>query len=216
MSGNVRRSALVLMLAFGGCAGVSTGPGVFEESIIGGTTDSADPRGRPHLRQPPVPRPTARCAPGEVISPHVVLTAAHCAGGEDPSVTNTQLPRLPRLRLRPGHDGRPAAGQRGALPPRLRRQRPRRRQRRRRHHHARRAAGDDRAAAVQPRVDGHASTGSTVRFVGYGLDNATAQTGGGIKRADDDDAHRPHGAAAPLHRRRRTRRATATPAARRS
>src|ERR1700761_8838282 len=92
MSGSVRRSALVLMLAVGGCVGAPTtttvGTGVTGQAIIGGAADTGDPAVvLIYLNQPGVS--DGELCTGEVISPHVVLTAAHCAGGADPSVTNT-------------------------------------------------------------------------------------------------------------------------------
>jgi hypothetical protein len=119
---------------------------------------------------------------GEIISPHVVLTAAHCAGGEDPTVTNAVWriylgpdfskataadllaikeahydPQFNVNNLPGGHDVGVLIMQ-NALP-----------------------------TTIAPLVFNRASMdtgfdGNQVRFVGYGLDNAAAQTGAGIKR----------------------------------
>src|SRR5438874_4194631 len=87
MSGNVRTTVLVSLLTLAGCTGAAMGPGVAEEEIIGGTVDTGD--NAVVLLYMTVPGGTggALCT-AEVISPHVLLTAAHCTGGEDPTVTN--------------------------------------------------------------------------------------------------------------------------------
>jgi secreted trypsin-like serine protease len=179
MLGDVRRSALVFTLAVGGCTG-APGVGVVGQPIIGGTTDTADPSVVLLYVTVPGQSGGALCT-GEVISPHVVLTAAHCAGGDDPSVTNAlyhvylgddfgnahlaDLIRAKEAHYHPQFDANNLT------------------------------AGNDvgviimnDALAVTPLPYNHASMntgfdGGTVRFVGYGLDNATAQTGGGVKRA---------------------------------
>ena len=181
--GCVRRSALILMLAVGGCVGAATtGGGAVEERIIGGAADGADPAVVViYLNQPG--HADGQLCTGEVISPHVVLTAAHCAGGADPSVTNM----LFRVYL--GSDFG-AATTATMLPASAA------------HYHpdfdaSNLGAGSDVGvivlrdalpATLVPLPFNRASMdagfdGRTVRFVGYGLDNATTQTGGGIKRA---------------------------------
>src|SRR5262249_30638633 len=84
---HVRRSALVLMLALGGCTGAGTATGMVGEDIIGGVNDTSDVGVVLLYITAPGQQGGELCT-GEVVSPHVVLTAAHCAGGEDPTVTN--------------------------------------------------------------------------------------------------------------------------------
>ena len=83
----MRSFAVALLLALAGCVGAATGPAALEQEIIGGTTDSADSGVVLIYMTIPGQQGGALCT-GEAISPHVVLTAAHCAGGEDPTVTN--------------------------------------------------------------------------------------------------------------------------------
>src|SRR5512146_1604493 len=87
MSVDVRSSALVLLLALTGCTGVAAGPDVIEEEIIGGTADTSDPAVVLLYMTVPGQSGGSLCT-AEVISPHVVLSAAHCTGGENPSITN--------------------------------------------------------------------------------------------------------------------------------
>ncbi len=169
------------MLAVGGCTGAPMSTGAANEAIIGGVSDASDPGVVLLYFTTPGQSGGSLCT-GEVISPHVVLTAAHCAGGEDPTVTSsyhvylgddfgaaTTADLLPvaAAHFNPAFDpGDLTAGNdvgvfimRDALPP-----------------------------SVTPLPYNHASMdagfdGRGVRFVGYGLDNATTQTGGGIKRS---------------------------------
>src|SRR6185437_2321642 len=84
---DVRSFAGALLLALAGCTGAAAGPGVAGEEIIGGTTDTAD--SAVVLLYMTIPGQTGgSLCTGELISPHVILTAAHCTGGENPSVTN--------------------------------------------------------------------------------------------------------------------------------
>lgn len=176
----MRFAALLLAIAAAGCTGAMT-PGEAESEIIGGTTDAADPAVVLLYMTVPGQQGGALCT-GEVISPHVVLTAAHCTGGEDPTVTNATYrvylgadfskataadllpvkevhydPQFTINNLEGGHDVGVAILQ-NPLP-----------------------------ATVTPlpinRTPLDATyDGKPVRFVGYGLDNAAAQTGAGIKR----------------------------------
>jgi MYXO-CTERM domain-containing protein len=169
------------MLAVGGCTGAPMATGAANDAIIGGVTDASDP-GVVLLYFTTPGQSGGELCTGEVISPHVVLTAAHCAGGDDASVTSTyhvylgddfgaattaDLLPVAAAHFNPAFDpGDLAAGNdigvylmQGALP-----------------------------ASATPLVYNRASIdagfdGAAVRFVGYGLDNATTQTGGGIKRA---------------------------------
>ena len=170
------------MLAFGGCVGAPMGTAAFQEGIIGGTTDGADPVVVLIYLSVPFHSDGALCT-GEVVSPHVVLTAGHCAGGEDPSITNMNY------RVYLGADFSKATTA-DLLPAKEA------------HYHpafnsSDLSAGNDVGviimrdalpSAIAPLPYNRASMdagfdGRSVRFVGYGLDNGSAQTGGGIKRA---------------------------------
>jgi secreted trypsin-like serine protease len=181
MSGNVRMTALVSLLTLAGCTGAAMDPGVVGEEIIGGTTDTTDSAVVLLYMTVPGQQGGALCT-GEVVSPHVVLTAAHCTGGEDPTVTNATWrvflgndfstataadllavkeahfnPSFSINNLPGGNDVGVAILQ-NALP-----------------------------STIVPLTYNRASMdsgfdGKPVRFVGYGLDNGTAQTGAGVKR----------------------------------
>ena len=181
MSGNVRTMALVSLLTLAGCTGAAMEPAVVGEEIIGGTTDTTDSAVVLLYMTVPGQQGGALCT-GEVISPHVVLTAAHCTGGEDPSVTNATWrvflgddfstataanllavkevhynPSFSISNLPGGNDVGVAILQ-DALPSTI-------------------APLPFNRASMDTGFDGQ-----PVRFVGYGLDNATAQTGAGVKR----------------------------------
>lgn len=181
MSASVRASALVSLLTLAGCTGAAMAPGVADEEIIGGAADDAD--AAVVLLYMTVPGQTGgSLCTAEIISPHVVLSAAHCTGGEDPTVTNATWrvylgpdfskataadllavkeahynPKFDRANLPGGNDVGVAILQ-NALP-----------------------------SSIVPLPYNRASMdsgfdGNAVRFVGYGLDNAAAQTGAGVKR----------------------------------
>src|SRR5215472_972293 len=82
----MRIGAIALALIAGGCTGAVPIAGE-HAAIIGGTTDTGDPGVVLLYMTVPGQQGGSLCT-GEVISPHVVLTAAHCTGGEDPSITN--------------------------------------------------------------------------------------------------------------------------------
>lgn len=156
-------------------------PGNVEEEIIGGTTDTGDPGVVLLYMTVPGQQGGSLCT-AEVISPHVVLTAAHCTGGENPAVTNATW----RVYLGPDFSKAAAAD---LLPVKEAHFNPQ-------FNVNNLAGGYDVGVAIlqnalpttiKPLPYNHASIdtgfdGKTVRFVGYGLDNATAQTGAGIKR----------------------------------
>jgi secreted trypsin-like serine protease len=177
----VRSPLIALLVSLAGCTGAAMGPGVVDEPIIGGTTDAAD--GAVVLLYMTIPgqQGGALCT-GEVISPHVVLTAAHCTGGEDPTITNAVW------RVYLGDDLSKATAA-DLLPVKAA------------HYHAsfdvnNLPGGNDVGVAImqsalppslKPLPYNHAAMdasfdGKPVRLVGYGLDNGTAQTGAGIKR----------------------------------
>src|SRR4051794_24081895 len=81
------RATLFSLLLAAGCGAATGAPGVLEAEIIGGTSDANDNAVVLLYMTVPGQAGGAICT-GEVISPHVVLTAAHCTGGEDPTITN--------------------------------------------------------------------------------------------------------------------------------
>jgi MYXO-CTERM domain-containing protein len=169
------------LFALAGCVGAATGPAALEQEIVGGTTDTADSGVVLIYMTIPGQQGGALCT-GEVISPHVVLTAAHCAGGEDPTVTNavwriylgndfSKATAADLLAVKEAHydpqfdvNNLPAGNDIGLL-----------------------VLQSALPSTIAPLVFNRASMetgfdGQSVRFVGYGLDNGTAQTGAGIKR----------------------------------
>jgi MYXO-CTERM domain-containing protein len=81
-------SAVVVGFLFSTFPGACSSPpaiGERTQSIINGTTDSGDPAVVMVLSQVPGSMYASLCT-GEVVSPHVVLTAAHCV---DPAVVGT-------------------------------------------------------------------------------------------------------------------------------
>lgn len=172
---------LLLAAAAAGCTGAQPLPGAVESEIIGGTADAADAAVVLLYMTVPGQAGGGLCT-GEVISPHVVLTAAHCTGGEDPTVTNATY----RVYVGPDFNKATAAQ---LLPVKEV------------HYHPafnvnNLPAGNDIGVAiltnpipatVKPLVMNRtpldpSHDGKQVRFVGYGLDNAAAQTGSGVKR----------------------------------
>jgi MYXO-CTERM domain-containing protein len=174
----MRLGSIVFALAAAGCTGAVPVSGT-SAAIIGGTTDTGDPGVVLLFMTIPGQQGGALCT-GEVISPHVILTAAHCTGGEDPTVTNatwqvfpgpdfstataaTLLP-VKEAHFNPAFDVNNLQG------------------------------GNDVGVAIlqnpiavtplkMNRTPLDTSfDGQSVRFVGYGLDNAAAQSGAGVKR----------------------------------
>jgi secreted trypsin-like serine protease len=177
----MRSSGLALLMLAAGCTGGAIAPGVVEENIIGGTIDTGDPAVVLLYMTVPGQQGGALCT-GEVISPHVVLTAAHCTGGEDPTVTNAVY----RVFLGPDFSQATAAT---LLPVKEVHYDPM-------FNVNNLTGGHDIGVAILQNPLPSTITplkmnrlsmdtgfdGNKVRFVGYGLDNATAQTGAGIKR----------------------------------
>jgi V8-like Glu-specific endopeptidase len=154
--------------------------GSVSSSIIGGTTDTADPGVVLLFMTVPGQQGGSLCT-GELISPHVVLSAAHCTGGEDPTVTNatwqvytgsdfSQATAATMLPVKEAHFN-PAFSINNL------------------------AGGNDVGVAILQNPITNITPlainrtpldttydGKPVRFVGYGLDNAAAQSGAGVKR----------------------------------
>src|SRR5579864_2132107 len=72
-------------LFMAGCAPMTTDVGGANQRIIGGTNDTADPSVVLMIAQVSGQQGASLCT-GEVVSPHVILTAAHCV---DPDVVGT-------------------------------------------------------------------------------------------------------------------------------
>jgi MYXO-CTERM domain-containing protein len=78
------RSSLLLAILASGCAGGLAPVDAVQEGIIGGSLDTGDPAVVLLFQTVAGQQGGAICT-GEVVSPHVILTAAHCTGGEDPA-----------------------------------------------------------------------------------------------------------------------------------
>jgi MYXO-CTERM domain-containing protein len=83
LAAGMRSSALLLVLA-AGCTGGYAPVDAIQQEIIGGSLDTGDPAVVLLFQTIAGQQGGAICT-GEVISPHVILTAAHCTGGEDPA-----------------------------------------------------------------------------------------------------------------------------------
>src|SRR5690242_12289508 len=77
----MRLGTLTLLLA--GCT-AGNGVGLVQEDIVGGTDDAGDPAVVALYMTVPG-QPGGSLCTAEVVSPHVLLTAAHCTGGENPA-----------------------------------------------------------------------------------------------------------------------------------
>src|SRR6185436_12990099 len=169
--------SLLVAAAAVGCSAATGEPGVVEADIIGGASDASDNAVVLLYMTVPGQAGGAICT-GEVISPHVVLTAAHCTGGEDPTITNATY------RVYVGADFTKATDAE-LLPVKEV------------HYNAafnvaNLTGGNDIGVAilanpipatVKPLVMNRTPLDATydgkqVRFVGFGLDNAVAQSGG--------------------------------------
>jgi V8-like Glu-specific endopeptidase len=171
------RFAWVLGVLAAGCMGPLQ-VGESSSGIIGGTTDTADPGVVLLFAQQPGSTSGSLCT-AEIISPHVVLTAAHCvspaevgAGAQFIVYTgpdfNNQV-QADTLQVSETHPN--PAWDANNLP-----------------------GGHDVGVAILAQATtitplpfnaspmAQTMVGQSVRFVGYGLDNATAQTGAGVKR----------------------------------
>jgi secreted trypsin-like serine protease len=84
------RSSVLALLMAAGCSGGLPTVGSQQENLIGATVDTADPSVVLLFQSTPGQPGGALCT-GEVISPHVVLTAAHCTGGEDPAAAASSV-----------------------------------------------------------------------------------------------------------------------------
>jgi secreted trypsin-like serine protease len=176
----MRWSALPLLCALPACIATAPEVSAVDEPIIGGTNDNADPAVVLIYMTTAGQSGAALCT-GEIVSPHVVLTAAHCAGGENPATAASS-----NWSIFLGTDFSQATAS-SLLPVR--------------------EAHYDTAFDTNQLQNGHdigvlvlqnpvsiapmplnrtaldpSFNAQPVRFVGYGLDNAVAQTGAGIKR----------------------------------
>jgi V8-like Glu-specific endopeptidase len=161
----------------GGCTAFSN-VGSANAPIIGGTADGADPSVVVLFAQVPGAQGGSLCT-GEVVSPHVVLTAAHCVspaevgtgavfsvynGPNFDQATQAQLWAVSETHFDAQFDTNNLNGG-----------------------HDIGVAILSKPAPVTPIPFNRTPldttfVGQNVRFVGYGLDNAAAQTGAGIKR----------------------------------
>lgn len=170
---------LLLPLLATGCIG-GPGPGIgdTDSPIIGGTLDTADPGVVLLFAQQPGAQSGSLCT-AEVVSPHVVMTAAHCVsptevgagaqfivftGSDFNQATQSQILSVKEAHPNPAWDPNnlPAGNDVGV-------------------------AILDSATSITPLPFNHSAmtqvmVGQSVRFVGYGLDDATNQTGAGVKR----------------------------------
>jgi V8-like Glu-specific endopeptidase len=162
----------------GGCVAAQAPVGERGSEIIGGTSDTGDPGVVLLFAQVPGAQSGSLCT-AEIVSPHVVITAAHCVspaevgqgaqfivypGSDFNQATQANVLAVKETHfdqqfdtnnLSGGHDiGVAILASPIATPPLTMNRAPL-------------------TAAMQ---------GQPVRFVGYGLDNAAAQTGAGVKR----------------------------------
>jgi MYXO-CTERM domain-containing protein len=173
-------STLALSLFAAGCLGgvAPEDVGAARAPIIGGTLDTADPGVVLVFAQQPGSQSGSLCT-GEVVSPHVVMTAAHCVspsevgqgavftvftGDDFNQATQADLLPVKETHPNPNWDANNLPG------------------------------GSDvgvvilqNATTIRPLPFNHAAmtqalVGQNVRFVGYGLDDALNQTGAGVKR----------------------------------
>jgi MYXO-CTERM domain-containing protein len=175
------RAKLIFPLTFllTGCIAGQAPVGEDDQAIIGGTTDTADPGVVLVFAQQPGSQSGSLCT-GEVISPHVVLTAAHCvspdevgAGAQFIVFTGSDFNQQPAqnqvLNVKETHPNPTWSSQNLQ-------------------------AGHDVGIVILQNPTTitplpymktalpQTMTGQQVRFVGYGLDNAAAQSGAGVKR----------------------------------
>lgn len=172
-------SGLALSLLASGCLGAPpAGVGSSSASIIGGTSDTGDPGVVLVFAQVPGAQSGSLCT-GEVVSPHVVMTAAHCVSPDEVGqgavfnvFTGNDFNQATQADLLPVAEAHPnPAWNASDL-----------------------AAGNDvgvvilkNAITIAPLPFNHSAmaqtmVGQNVRFVGYGLDDAVNQTGAGVKR----------------------------------
>jgi V8-like Glu-specific endopeptidase len=173
----ITRLTLALLLGSAGCTGgLSQATG--SAPIIGGATDTLDPGVVLLFAQVPGSPGGALCT-GEVISPHVILTAAHC-------VSPGEVGANAVFRVFTGSDFNLASAL-DLLPVRETHFNPL-------FDAANPQNGNDVGVAILANPISvsplkinrapitNAMVGQPVRFVGYGLDNAPAQSGSGLKR----------------------------------
>jgi secreted trypsin-like serine protease len=172
------RAGLASCLVLSGCLGAPAPVEDRQSAIIGGTLDTADPGVVLLFAQVPGAQSGSLCT-AEIVSPHVVITAAHC-------VSPSEVGQGAQFVVYPGNDFNQAT-QAELLPVKETHFNPL-------FDSNNLDAGNDIGVAIlqnpiaTPPLTMNraplttAMQGQPVRFVGYGLSDAQQQTGAGVKR----------------------------------